>query len=185
MTFPAIKLCKYNSKPTLSKQPAWNFNTGKKKFPHTSDIFSSLYIYVLLPSYIFSFLSYFIVFLGMASTVNLHEKHFLCSLCRNIFCNPVTTPCGHSFCVSCLSQFWSRHQSRYCPECRRLFPDRPNLSVNHILANVAETYKKNRPQKPPDEELVTFTQSFSKHTKPEHCVFSCLCFLYRLWMSHK
>uniref|UniRef100_A0A3P9J9X0 Bloodthirsty-related gene family, member 2 n=1 Tax=Oryzias latipes TaxID=8090 RepID=A0A3P9J9X0_ORYLA len=90
----------------------------------------------------------------MASTVNLHEKHFLCSLCRNIFTNPVTTPCGHSFCLSCLSQFWSRHQSRYCPECRRLFPERPNLSVNHILANVAENYKKVRPQKTPDDELV-------------------------------
>uniref|UniRef100_A0A3P9JXM5 Bloodthirsty-related gene family, member 2 n=1 Tax=Oryzias latipes TaxID=8090 RepID=A0A3P9JXM5_ORYLA len=90
----------------------------------------------------------------MASTVNLHEKHFLCSLCRNIFTNPVTTPCGHSFCLSCLSQFWSRHQSRYCPECRRLFPERPNLSVNHILANVAENYKKVIPQKTPDDELV-------------------------------
>ncbi|XP_072224179.1 bloodthirsty-related gene family, member 2 [Leuresthes tenuis] len=91
----------------------------------------------------------------MASTISiLPEKHFLCSLCRDIFTNPVTTPCGHSFCLSCLCQYWSRHLSRYCPDCRRVFTDRPDLSVNRVLADVSDNYKKTRPQKPPDEEMV-------------------------------
>ncbi|KAM9780284.1 bloodthirsty-related gene family, member 2 [Neosynchiropus ocellatus] len=91
----------------------------------------------------------------MASTVSLlHEKHFLCSLCKDIFTGPVTTPCGHSFCLSCLCEFWSRHQSRYCPQCRRLFSNRPDLSVNRILADLADNYKKNRPEKPAKEEIV-------------------------------
>ncbi|XP_077415835.1 bloodthirsty-related gene family, member 2 isoform X2 [Vanacampus margaritifer] len=91
----------------------------------------------------------------MASTVGLlPEKSLLCSLCKNIFSNPVTTPCGHSFCLSCLSDYWMRHQSRYCPCCRRLFASRPDLSVNHILAEISENYKKTRPQKPPEEETI-------------------------------
>ncbi|KAM4530715.1 bloodthirsty-related gene family, member 2 [Odontesthes bonariensis] len=91
----------------------------------------------------------------MASTISiLPEKHLLCSLCRDIFTNPVTTPCGHSFCLSCLCQYWSRHLSRYCPDCRRVFTDRPDLSVNRVLADVSDNYKKTRPQKPPDEEMV-------------------------------
>ncbi|KAK1877638.1 E3 ubiquitin/ISG15 ligase TRIM25 [Dissostichus eleginoides] len=91
----------------------------------------------------------------MASTISLlPEKHFLCSLCRDIFTSPVTIPCGHSFCLSCLCQYWTRHQSKYCPHCRRLFSDRPDLSVNHILAEVSDNYRKTRPEKPPDEELV-------------------------------
>ncbi|XP_034394463.1 bloodthirsty-related gene family, member 2 [Cyclopterus lumpus] len=91
----------------------------------------------------------------MASTISLlPEKHFLCSLCRDIFTSPVTTPCGHSFCLSCLCQYWTRHQSKYCPSCRRVFSDRPDLSVNRILAELSDNYRKTRPQTPPDEEMV-------------------------------
>uniref|UniRef100_G3P8T1 Bloodthirsty-related gene family, member 2 n=1 Tax=Gasterosteus aculeatus TaxID=69293 RepID=G3P8T1_GASAC len=88
----------------------------------------------------------------------LPEKHFLCSLCRGIFTSPVTIPCGHSFCLSCLSLHWSRHQSKYCPRCRRLFSERPDLSVNRVLAEVSDNYRKTRPQNPPEEELVLHLQ---------------------------
>ncbi|XP_026203883.1 bloodthirsty-related gene family, member 2 [Anabas testudineus] len=95
----------------------------------------------------------------MASTISLlPEKHFLCSLCRNIFTNPVTIPCGHSFCLCCLSRYWERHQSKYCPHCKRVFTDRPDLSVNRILADVSENYRKTRPEKPPIEDMVVDVQ---------------------------
>ncbi|XP_065820755.1 bloodthirsty-related gene family, member 2 [Labrus bergylta] len=91
----------------------------------------------------------------MASTIGLlPEKHFLCPLCKDIFSGPVTTPCGHSFCLSCLSNYWSRHQSRYCPLCKRVFADRPDLSVNRILADLSDNYRKTRPEEPPKEETV-------------------------------
>ncbi|XP_022608327.1 E3 ubiquitin-protein ligase TRIM39-like [Seriola dumerili] len=91
----------------------------------------------------------------MASTISLlPEKHFLCTLCRDIFTRPVTIPCGHSFCLSCLCHYWARHQSKYCPHCKRVFTDKPDLSVNRILADIADNYRKTRPQKPPDEEVV-------------------------------
>nr|XP_046270992.1 bloodthirsty-related gene family, member 2 [Scatophagus argus] len=91
----------------------------------------------------------------MASTISLlSEKHFLCSLCKDIFTSPVTTPCGHSFCLSCLCNYWARHQTKYCPNCKRVFTDRPDLSVNRILSDVADNYRKTRPQKPSDEDMV-------------------------------
>ncbi|XP_071329103.1 bloodthirsty-related gene family, member 2 [Trachinotus anak] len=91
----------------------------------------------------------------MASTISLlPEKHFLCSLCRDIFTSPVTIPCGHSFCLSCLCHYWARHQSKYCPHCKRVFTDRPDLSVNRILAEISDNYRRTRPQKPPDKEMV-------------------------------
>lgn len=74
----------------------------------------------------------------------LSEKHFLCSLCEEIFSNPVTTPCGHSFCKMCLRVYWSRSGSDECPLCRRNFSSRPHLSVNRILADVTENYRKTR-----------------------------------------
>ncbi|XP_076000395.1 bloodthirsty-related gene family, member 2 [Genypterus blacodes] len=91
----------------------------------------------------------------MASTISLlSEKHFLCSLCGDVFTNPVSTPCGHSFCLSCLSHYWTRRPSRYCPHCKRVFSGRPDLSINCILADISDNYRKNRPQKPPEEDLV-------------------------------
>uniref|UniRef100_UPI0037E92466 bloodthirsty-related gene family, member 2 n=1 Tax=Semicossyphus pulcher TaxID=241346 RepID=UPI0037E92466 len=91
----------------------------------------------------------------MASTISLlPEKHFLCSLCRDIFTSPVTIPCGHSFCLSCLCKYWARHQSQYCPHCKRVFADRPDLSVNRVLADVSDNYRTSRPEIPPEEEMV-------------------------------
>lgn len=119
----------------------------------------------------------------------LPEKHFLCLLCRDIFTNPVTIPCGHSFCLSCLKQFWTQRQSKYCPDCRRLFANKPDLTVNHILADVSENYRKVRPQKPPDEETVHFSLSYTwislksqvyrdvKHICPSGC-FCFVCYSY-------
>ncbi|XP_051988014.1 bloodthirsty-related gene family, member 2 [Xyrauchen texanus] len=81
----------------------------------------------------------------MESTISLlSEKPFLCSLCEEIFSNPVTTPCGHSFCKMCLRVYWSRSGSDECPLCRRAFGSRPHLSVNRILADVTENYRKTR-----------------------------------------
>uniref|UniRef100_A0A3Q3GHD7 Bloodthirsty-related gene family, member 2 n=1 Tax=Labrus bergylta TaxID=56723 RepID=A0A3Q3GHD7_9LABR len=99
----------------------------------------------------------------MASTIGLlPEKHFLCPLCKDIFSGPVTTPCGHSFCLSCLSNYWSRHQSRYCPLCKRVFADRPDLSVNRILADLSDNYRKTRPEEPPKEETQMIQERLQK-----------------------
>ncbi|XP_017309603.1 bloodthirsty-related gene family, member 2 isoform X1 [Ictalurus punctatus] len=81
----------------------------------------------------------------MASTFSLlSKKHFLCSLCEDIFSNPVTTPCGHSFCKVCLHKYWSRSRTRKCPLCRKSFVSKPHLNVNRILADVTEHYRKSR-----------------------------------------
>uniref|UniRef100_A0A8D3D6L8 Bloodthirsty-related gene family, member 2 n=1 Tax=Scophthalmus maximus TaxID=52904 RepID=A0A8D3D6L8_SCOMX len=107
----------------------------------------------------------------MASTISLlPEKHFLCSLCRDIFTSPVTIPCGHSFCLSCLSHYWARHQSKYCPHCKRLFADRPDLSVNRILADISDNYRKARPQKPPDEEMQLIQERLQKIERLKYSV---------------
>ncbi|KAL7883693.1 hypothetical protein SRHO_G00013510 [Serrasalmus rhombeus] len=82
---------------------------------------------------------------GMASTFGLlSEKHFLCSLCEDIFSKPVTTPCGHSFCKVCLRKYWSRAGLDKCPLCGKSFVSKPHLSVNRILADVTEQYRKSR-----------------------------------------
>ncbi|XP_015830257.1 bloodthirsty-related gene family, member 2 [Nothobranchius furzeri] len=92
--------------------------------------------------------------MSSSSICLLQERHFLCLLCRDVFTSPVTIPCGHSFCSSCLGQYWTQRPVKYCPDCRRVFPNRPDLCVNHILADISEKYRNTRPQKQPEEEVV-------------------------------
>ncbi|CAL8313451.1 unnamed protein product [Boreogadus saida] len=34
------------------------------------------------------------------------EEDFSCSICLDVFSSPVTTPCGHNFCRTCITKFW-------------------------------------------------------------------------------
>ncbi|KAG9279022.1 E3 ubiquitin-protein ligase TRIM39-like [Astyanax mexicanus] len=91
----------------------------------------------------------------MASTFSLlSERHFLCSLCEDIFSSPVTTPCGHNFCKVCLRKYWSRSDSESCPLCGKTFDSKPHISVNRILADVTEQYRKSRSETKPKAHSV-------------------------------
>ncbi|XP_061623810.1 tripartite motif-containing protein 59 isoform X2 [Phyllopteryx taeniolatus] len=65
-----------------------------------------------------------------------------CSICLNIFTDPVTLPCGHSFCRPCLKGFLDAHHQ--CPQCRASLAsgeEMKRLSTNFILLSLAEKAK--------------------------------------------
>ncbi|XP_074117953.1 E3 ubiquitin/ISG15 ligase TRIM25 isoform X2 [Sminthopsis crassicaudata] len=62
-----------------------------------------------------------------------------CSICLEIFQEPVTTPCGHNFCSRCLDETWTVQDSQFfCPQCRTCFQVRPQLKKNTVLCAVVE-----------------------------------------------
>ncbi|XP_066577886.1 E3 ubiquitin-protein ligase TRIM39 [Amia ocellicauda] len=80
----------------------------------------------------------------------LCEEQFQCSICLDIFTSPVSTPCGHNYCMACIGGYWDSSAVCQCPMCKKTFPVRPDLSVNTFIAGMAEQLKKVR-LSPPEE----------------------------------
>lgn len=82
--------------------------------------------------------------LGMATTGNLSEEQVHCSICLDVFTNPVSIPCGHNFCQSCILGYWKTSPLYQCPMCKKSFHKRPDISVNTVLREIAEQFKEIR-----------------------------------------
>ncbi|KAG9468618.1 E3 ubiquitin/ISG15 ligase TRIM25-like [Eleutherodactylus coqui] len=66
-----------------------------------------------------------------------------CSICLNIFTDPVTLRCGHNFCLVCIDHVMETQVGLgiySCPACRARFTDRPSLHSNITLRNIAEHF---------------------------------------------
>ncbi|KAL6490873.1 hypothetical protein MHYP_G00012180 [Metynnis hypsauchen] len=72
----------------------------------------------------------------------LSEDQFLCSICLDVFTDPVTTPCGHNFCMKCIKTCWGNSEPCHCPFCKEKFTKRPELKVNTTMREVVDHFKK-------------------------------------------
>ncbi|KAI5617037.1 finTRIM family, member 14 [Silurus asotus] len=79
------------------------------------------------------------------ASILVDQDQFSCPVCLDLLKDPVTIPCGHSFCKVCINDFWDQEDQKgvySCPQCRHTFTPRSVLHRNNMLAELVEKLKK-------------------------------------------
>ncbi|XP_037621689.1 E3 ubiquitin-protein ligase TRIM21-like [Sebastes umbrosus] len=75
------------------------------------------------------------------------EDQFLCSICLDVFTDPVSIPCGHNFCKNCINEHWNTSGRCQCPMCKEAFTIRPDLRVNTFISEMVVQFRQSAQQK--------------------------------------
>ncbi|XP_068184155.1 E3 ubiquitin-protein ligase TRIM39-like [Antennarius striatus] len=72
------------------------------------------------------------------------EETLKCPVCQDFFTDPVTLPCGHDFCLTCIQAVWETDGPNegplFCPECQAhaLLHQQRSALREHTLVDVTE-----------------------------------------------
>ncbi|KAJ3606022.1 hypothetical protein NHX12_028065 [Muraenolepis orangiensis] len=79
------------------------------------------------------------------------SRDLTCSICLDLFKQPVSLPCDHTFCQGCIAGYWAGPgvpgqggpgtpgPEGSCPQCRKVSPGQ-SYRPNRIVANIVESY---------------------------------------------
>uniref|UniRef100_H3CUM6 Tripartite motif containing 69 n=1 Tax=Tetraodon nigroviridis TaxID=99883 RepID=H3CUM6_TETNG len=90
------------------------------------------------------------------------SRDLTCSICLDLFKQPVSLPCDHTFCKGCIEGYWTgprgpgQGSTGSCPQCRKVYPG-PSYRPNRIVANIVESYCK--------EKVAAAVPRCSRHTE--------------------
>uniref|UniRef100_A0A8C4TCA1 E3 ubiquitin-protein ligase TRIM11-like n=1 Tax=Erpetoichthys calabaricus TaxID=27687 RepID=A0A8C4TCA1_ERPCA len=111
----------------------------------------------------------------MSSASSDLEAELLCSICLDVYHEPVLLGCGHNFCYECLSRLWDSHtngKSFSCPECRVEYQERPAPQKNLKLSSIIERYRANRTPHHCSDGCPHHGQPWKYYSRQKSC---CLC----------
>ncbi|XP_032363353.1 E3 ubiquitin-protein ligase TRIM21-like [Etheostoma spectabile] len=75
------------------------------------------------------------------------EDQFLCSICLDVFTDPVSTPCGHNFCKNCITEHWNTNDQYLCLLCKERFTRRPDMRINTFISEMVAQFRQSAQQK--------------------------------------
>ena len=75
-------------------------------------------------------------------------KDLSCSICLSLFTDPVMLQCGHSFCQTCVHEYWEKNSVRECSLCKQFIPE-GDPPINFSLKSLCEKYGGRSQGEPP------------------------------------
>uniref|UniRef100_A0A3B4UTL7 RING-type domain-containing protein n=1 Tax=Seriola dumerili TaxID=41447 RepID=A0A3B4UTL7_SERDU len=88
------------------------------------------------------------------------DEHLTCSICMEMFEDPVTTDCGHSFCKKCLDL--CHEYAHLCPMCKKPLSRIPD--VNIVLRDIVQQQKVEK-IKEEDDDIYTGEDIYTDQTQ--------------------
>ncbi|KAM9344870.1 E3 ubiquitin-protein ligase TRIM39 [Symphorus nematophorus] len=90
-----------------------------------------------------------------------------CPVCQDIFTDPVTLPCGHDFCLTCIQAVWETDGPTdgplFCPECQIFLPSDLTLEINSSLQTKVKDFTT-------AEQQTTAPNKSSSTIHCDHCI---------------
>ncbi|XP_051535198.1 tripartite motif-containing protein 16-like [Myxocyprinus asiaticus] len=106
-----------------------------------------------------------------------YQEQFSCPVCLDPLKEPVMIPCGHSYCMSCITDCWDQKDQMppyRCPQCRETFTQRPVLKKNTVLAEMMEKLQKTSLHTASCSQEVSCVECDVCTTEKNRAVKSCL-----------
>ncbi|KAM4702106.1 LOW QUALITY PROTEIN: E3 ubiquitin/ISG15 ligase TRIM25-like [Discoglossus pictus] len=113
------------------------------------------------------------------ASVDLREE-LICSICLNIYTDPIMLACGHNYCQGCIGSVLDTQEESgvfTCPECREEFQDRPAMQKNLKLGSIAQ-HLLSTPEHKETQILCTSCESPVRATKTCFQSGTLLCALH-------
>ena len=71
---------------------------------------------------------------GKSKFLSSIEEEFCCICCQDLVCKPITTPCAHNVCFTCLQRSF-KAEVYSCPACRFELGEKYEMKVNENLSD--------------------------------------------------
>ncbi|XP_068597670.1 E3 ubiquitin/ISG15 ligase TRIM25-like [Brachionichthys hirsutus] len=98
------------------------------------------------------------------------EETLKCPVCQDFFTDPVTLPCGHDFCLTCIQAVWETDGSSkgpfFCPECQVFLASDLTLQINGSLQSKVKDLTTNKPATSPSSAA----KSSALTIHCDHCI---------------
>ncbi|XP_076024878.1 E3 ubiquitin-protein ligase TRIM21-like [Genypterus blacodes] len=110
-----------------------------------------------------------------ATSCLLSEDQFRCSICLDVYTDPVSTSCGHNFCKTCINNYWNDNVQCVCPLCKQVFHKKPELKVNTFISEMATEFKASSRSEQPATKPREVQCDFCTETKQKAIKFCLKC----------